>query len=147
MMQRSITPSNPSPGYGSPVTAQATAYRSGSPFMSGLMGGFLGAGLAGLLFGHGFWAAAWAASVLGSFPDLLARYGWWRFLLRLFRGQSPAFAGGPNIFARGATPGPGMMPAGGGAGRGAQPIQITPPTTKNSSNCCKLTRRPGRRTT
>jgi len=121
-MQRSLTPNNPSPGYsGMP----GYGYRSGSPFMSGLMGGLIGVGIGGLLFGHGFWHGG--LGFFGFFGFLLQIFllVWLvRFLIRLFRGQSPAFAGGPNIFARGAPPGPDAMPLGGG--RGTQPIAIGP---------------------
>ena len=48
-----------------------------------------------------------------------------RFVIRLLRGQSPAFAGGPSMFARnGGPPGFGAVPTGGGGG--AQPIAIGP---------------------
>jgi predicted lipid-binding transport protein (Tim44 family) len=122
-MQRSLTPNTPSPGYSSP----GYGYRSGSPFMSGLMGGLLGAGLAGLLFGHGFWGGGMGGfGFIGFLLQIFLLVWLVRFLLRLFRGQSPAFAGGPSVFARGPMPGPGMMPAGGGGGPRAQPIQIAP---------------------
>ena len=126
-MQRSMTPNTPSPGYSTPGYGSGYGYRSGSPFMSGLMGGLLGAGLAGLLFGHGFWGGGMGGfGFIGFLLQIFLLVWLVRFLLRLFRGQSPAFAGGPNIFARGAMPGPGTMPAGGGAGPRAQPIQISP---------------------
>jgi predicted lipid-binding transport protein (Tim44 family) len=125
-MQRSLTQSNPSPSYGSP--GYGYGYQQRSPFMSGLMGGLIGAGIGGLLFGHGFWHGG--LGFFGFFGFLLQIFlvVWLvRFLLRLFRGQSPALAGGPNIFARGAPPGPGVMPAGAGGGGGAgQPIAIGP---------------------
>jgi predicted lipid-binding transport protein (Tim44 family) len=123
-MQRSLTPNNPAPGYsGMP----GYGYRSGSPFMSGLMGGLLGAGLAGLLFGHGFWGGGMGGfGFLGFLLQIFLLVWLVRFLIRLFRGPSPAFAGGPNMFARTGAPGPGVMPVGGGLGRGAQPIQISP---------------------
>ena len=48
-----------------------------------------------------------------------------RFLIRRFRGPSPAFAGGPGIFSRGGAPGP--APIGGAGGpAGPPPIQIGP---------------------
>ena len=123
-MQRSLTPSNPSPGYsGMP----GYGYGRRSPFMSGLMGGLLGAGIAGLLFGHGFWGGGLGPfGFLGFLLQIFLLVWLVRFLIRLFRGQSPAFAGGPNIFARSGPPGFGAMPVGGG-GRGAQPIAIGPP--------------------
>jgi len=93
--------------------------------MSGLMGGLIGAGIGGLLFGHGFFGGMMG---FGGFLGFLLQIGlivlaasW---LVRWFRRrQSPAFAGGPNIFARGGTPEPGPM--GGFAGpAGPPPIQI-----------------------
>lgn len=126
-MQRSLTPNNPSPGYsGMP----GYGYRSHSPFMSGLLGGLIGAGIGGLLFGHGFWHGG--LGFFGFFGFLLQIFllVWLvRFLIRLFVGQSPVFANGPNVFARGgppgAGPGAGAMPLGGGPA--AQPITIGPP--------------------
>ncbi len=123
--QRSMTPNYPSPGYS---TGPGYGYRSGSPFMSGLMGGLIGAGIGGLLFGHGFWHGG--LGFFGFFGFLLQIFlvVWLvRFLLRLFRGQSPAFAGGPSMFARnGGPPGVGAMPMSSGGGRGAQPLAIGP---------------------
>ena len=119
-----------------------------SPFMSGLLGGLLGAGLGGLLFGHGFWGGG--MGVFGFFGFLLQIFllVWLvRFLIRLFRGPSPVFAGGPDMFAR-------RRPAGSRrdagrrwrrAGRSRSPSG--PATTRRSSNCCRPTRRPGPRTT
>jgi predicted lipid-binding transport protein (Tim44 family) len=121
-MQRSMTPSSPSPGYANP----GYGYRSRSPFMSGLLGGLIGAGIGGLLFGHGFWGGGLGFfGFIGFLLQIFLIVWLVRFVLRLFRGQSPAFAGGPNIFARGVSPGPGPMPPGGG-GRGVVAIQITP---------------------
>jgi predicted lipid-binding transport protein (Tim44 family) len=123
-MQRSLTPSNPSPGYGG---TPGYGFRQRSPFMSGLLGGLIGAGIGGLLFGHGFWGGGMGFfGFIGFLLQIFLIVTLVRFLIRLFRGQSPAFAGGPNIFARGGPSGPGAMPVGGGGGRGAQPIAIAP---------------------
>ena len=120
-MQRSLTPSNPSPGYG----MNNYGYRSGSPFMSGLLGGLIGVGLGGLLFGHGFWHGGMGVFGLFGFLLQILLIVWLvRFVLRLFRGGDPAYAGGPNVFARG--PVPGAMPMGGGGGT-AQAIPIAAP--------------------
>ena len=92
-MQRSFTPNNPSPGYGMP--GYGYGYRSHSPFMSGLLGGLIGAGIGGLLFGHGFWHGG--LGFFGFFGFLLQIFllVWLvRFVLRLFRGNGPVFAGG-----------------------------------------------------
>jgi predicted lipid-binding transport protein (Tim44 family) len=123
-MQRSMTPSSPSPGFGSASPGFASGPRS--PFMSGLMGGLIGAGIGGLLFGHGFWGGGMMGfgGFFGFLLQIFLLVLLVRFLIRLFRGSSPALAGGPNIFARGGPPSPGMM--GGGGSGGAQPIQIGP---------------------
>jgi predicted lipid-binding transport protein (Tim44 family) len=126
-MQRSLTPNAPSPSYGGYNNYGGYGYRQHSPFMSGLMGGLIGAGIAGLLFGHGFWGGGLGfGGFLGFLLQIFLIVMLVRFLLRLFRGQTPAFAGGPNIFARSGPPGPGPMPVGGGGPR-AQPIAIAPP--------------------
>ena len=123
-MQRSMTPNTPSPAFGG-ATAPGSGFGARSGFMSGLMGGLIGAGIGGLLFGHGFFGGMMG---FGGFLGFLLQIGlivlaasW---LVRWFRRrQSPAFAGGPNIFARGGTPEPGPM--GGFAGpAGPPPIQI-----------------------
>jgi predicted lipid-binding transport protein (Tim44 family) len=118
-MQRSMTPYSSSTGYG-------YGYRSGSPFMSGLMGGLIGAGIAGLLFGHGFWGGGLGFfGFLGFLLQIFLLVTLVRFVVRLLRGQVPAFAGGPGFFARGGSSGFGSAPIGGG-GRGTQPIPIAP---------------------
>ena len=118
-MQRSVTPGYSSPGYGYGMGGYQR-----SPFMSGLLGGLIGAGLGGLLLGHGFFGHG--LGLFGFFGFLLQIFllvmlG--RFLIRLFRGQSPALAGGPGLFARGGIPGPSVIPMGGRA-PGRQPIEI-----------------------
>ena len=121
-MQRSLTPNNPSYGYNN--HGYGYGYRSGSPFMSGLLGGLLGVGLGGLLFGHGFWHGGLGFFGLFGFLLQILLLVWIvRFVLRLFRGGYPAYAGGPSVYARG--PAPGAMPMGGGGG--AQTIPIAPP--------------------
>jgi predicted lipid-binding transport protein (Tim44 family) len=124
-MQRSMTPNNPSPGYGG-YGAPGYGYGPRSGFMSGLMGGLIGAGIGGLLLGHGFFGGMLGfGGFLGFLLQIFLIVLLVRFLIRLFRGQSPAFAGGPGMFARGGPPGPGPM---GGFGRpaGPPPIQIGP---------------------
>lgn len=128
-MQRSMTPNSPSPGYGSPgYGSPGYGYQRHSPFMSGLMGGLIGAGIGGLLFGHGFWGGGLGFfGFLGFLLQIFLVVWLVRFVIRLFRGQSPAFAGGPGMFARNGGPaGPGMMPPGGGGAPGAPPIAIGP---------------------
>ncbi len=142
-MQRSLTPGSPSYGssYGS---GYGGGYRGFGGFGSGLMGGLLGFGLAGLLLGHGFGGFG----LFGLF-GLLIRIAIIvfvvRWVMRLFRGPSPQYAGGgPTMFAPGGMPRgmPGGMPGGmmggpvgGGIGapgpaagprRGLVPIAITP---------------------
>jgi predicted lipid-binding transport protein (Tim44 family) len=94
------------------------------------MGGLIGAGIGGLLFGHGFFGGG-GLGFGGFFGFLLQMFlvvMAIRFLMRWFANRRPAMAGGaPNIFARGAAPGP--MPGGGGFGGGGgtggpAPIQI-----------------------
>jgi predicted lipid-binding transport protein (Tim44 family) len=118
-----MTPNNPSPGYGG---FGAPGYGPRSGFMSGLMGGLIGAGIGGLLLGHGFFGGMLGfGGFLGFLLQIFLIVLLARFLIRRFRGQSPAFAGGPGMFARGGPPGP--VPTGGfGRSAGPPPIQIGP---------------------
>jgi predicted lipid-binding transport protein (Tim44 family) len=125
-MQRSMTPNNPSPGFASPAPGYGGGFGARSGFMSGLMGGLIGAGIGGLLLGHGFFGGGLGfGGLLGFLLQIFLIVLLVRFLIRLFRGQSPAFAGGPNIFARGGPPGRGPM-GGMGSPGGPPPIQIGP---------------------
>jgi predicted lipid-binding transport protein (Tim44 family) len=125
-MQRSMTPNSPSPGFASPSPGFGSGFGRSSGFMSGLMGGLIGAGIGGLLFGHGFFGGGLGfGGFLGFLLQIFLLVLLVRFLIRRFRGPSPAFAGGPGIFARGAAPGPGPM-GGAGGPAGPPPIQIGP---------------------
>jgi predicted lipid-binding transport protein (Tim44 family) len=126
-MQRSMTPNNPSPGFGGGFAAPGSGFGARSGFMSGLMGGLIGAGIGGLLLGHGFFGGMLGfGGFLGFLLQIFLLVVLVRFVIRRFRGPSPAFAGGPNIFARGNPPGP--RPTGGlGGSAGPPPIQISPP--------------------
>ncbi len=122
-MQRSFTPNPSSPGYG--YRSPAYGYGTGSRFASGLMGGLVGAGLLGLLLGHGFWGGMMGfGGFLGFLLQILLLVFLARFLIRLFRGPSPIFAGaGPGMFARAGPTG-----FAGADGQAAQaPIAIGPP--------------------
>ncbi len=102
--------SGPSYGYNS----RGMGYGRHSPFMSGLLGGLLGAGIGGLLFGHGFWGAGMGfGGFFGLLLQILLLVWVVRFLLRMFRGGRPVFAGGPPMFSRGAGAGPIPMSAAG----------------------------------
>ena len=86
-MQRSMTPNNPSPGYGG---FGAPGYGRRSGFMSGLMGGLIGAGIGGLLLGHGFFGGMLGfGGFLGFLLQIFLIVLLVRFLIRRFRGQSP----------------------------------------------------------
>ena len=119
-MQRSLTPGSSSYGSG------YNGYYGGG-FGSGLLGGLLGLGLAGLLLGHGFMGFG----MFGLF-GLLIRIAIIvfivRWLLRMFRGPSPLYAGGPAMFAPNGRIGGGMGggPMMGGGRRGVVPIAIAP---------------------
>jgi predicted lipid-binding transport protein (Tim44 family) len=123
--QRSMTPqSQPSPGYSSQGFQGAP--RSG--FMSGLMGGLIGAGIGGMLFGHGFMGGGMGGfGFIGLLLQIFLVVIAVRFIYRLIMGgRRPAFAGGPNVFARNAMQGsgPGPMPVGGGGAGGPPPVAI-----------------------
>jgi len=125
-MQRSMTPNSPSPGFASPSPGFGSGFGRSSGFMSGLMGGLIGAGIGGLLFGHGFFGGGLGfGGFLGFLLQIFLLVLLVRFLIRRFRGPSPAFAGAPGIFARGGAPGPGPM-GGAGGPAGPPPIQIGP---------------------
>jgi predicted lipid-binding transport protein (Tim44 family) len=113
-MERTLTPNTPAPG--SPMPGQMAPARSG--LMSGLMGGLIGAGIGGMLFGGGFFGHGMGfGGFLGFLLQVFLVVMIGRFLWRMFmRNRSPALAGGPGMFARGA---PGMM--GGMMGGGASP--------------------------
>ncbi|HZZ63318.1 MAG TPA: TIM44-like domain-containing protein [Roseiarcus sp.] len=117
-MQRSFTPSAPSTGYG--YGSPAYGYGTGSRFASGLVGGLVGGGLLGLLLGHGFWGGMMGfGGFVGFLLQILLLVFLARFLIRLFRGPSPVFAGaGPGTLARAGPAGLGLTGAGGQA---AQP--------------------------
>jgi len=120
-MQRSITPNNPSSGYGS----GGYGYGPRSGFMSGLLGGLIGAGIGGLLLGHGFFGGMLGfGGFLGFLLQIFLIVFVVRWLIRMFSGRSsPVFAGGPNMFARGGAPA-GMGGLGGSSA--PPPIQIAP---------------------
>jgi predicted lipid-binding transport protein (Tim44 family) len=136
-MQRSLTPSTPQ--YGSAAGAAMPARPGGlfgGGFMSGLMGGLIGAGIGGLLFGHGFFGGMGSfGGFLGFLLQIFLLVIVVRFLIGLFRRNSPLMASGPGmgagLFARraegqgGAMAGGGSGMAGGGMAAGA-PIAITP---------------------
>lgn len=121
-IQRSFTPErSPSQGYG--YGYNRPGYGSG--FGSGLLGGLIGVGLGSMLFGHGF-----GFGFFGLF-GLLIRIAIIvfvvRWLIRLFRRSTPAFAGGPSFFGRSPQPGPGPLPMGSGApSAGSSGLEITP---------------------
>jgi predicted lipid-binding transport protein (Tim44 family) len=99
--------------------------------MSGLMGGLIGAGIAGMLFGHGFMGGGLGfGGFLGFLLQIFLLVLVVRFVIRWFaRRSSPAFAGGPGLFARnGAPPSGGGGGFGGGVpgGGGPPPIQVSP---------------------
>jgi predicted lipid-binding transport protein (Tim44 family) len=125
-MQRSMTPNSPSAGFASPTPGFGSGFGRSSGFMSGLMGGLIGAGIGGLLFGHGFFGGGLGfGGFLGFLVQIFLLVLLVRFLIRRFRGPSPAFAGGPGILSRGGAPGP--APIGGAGGpAGPPPIQIGP---------------------
>jgi predicted lipid-binding transport protein (Tim44 family) len=92
------------------------------------MGGLIGAGLAGLLFGHGFWGGMMGfGGFLGFLLQILLLVLLARWLIRLFRGPSPIFAGagaGPGMFAHAGSASLGPTGASGRAAR--PPIALGP---------------------
>ncbi len=116
-MQRSVTPSAPSRDYGS-----GYGYRPGfgSGFGSGLLGGLIGIGLGSMLFGHGGFGLFGLFGLLIRIAIIVLIVRW---VVRWFRGSSPVFAGGPNVFARSPQPGSRPMPMGGASG--PPPVTIT----------------------
>jgi predicted lipid-binding transport protein (Tim44 family) len=123
-MQRSMTPGSSSYGYNG---GYGGGYRGG--FGSGLLGGLLGFGLAGLLLGHGFGGFG-MFGLLGMLFRIAIIVFIVRWLMRMFRGPSPLYAGGPAMFAPGGgSTGGGMAPPGpvmGGGRPGVVPISIAP---------------------
>lgn len=119
-MQRSLTPGSSSYGSGA-----YGGYRGG--FGSGLLGGLLGFGLAGLLLGHGFMGFG-MFGLFGLLIRIVIIVALVRWLLRMFRGPSPLYAGGPASFAPGGRMGGAMGggPLMGGGRRGVVPIAIAP---------------------
>ena len=118
-IQRSMTPGQ-SQGYGSGYGYNRGYYRSG--FGSGLLGGLIGVGLGSMLFGHG--GGFGFFGLFGLLIRIVIIVFIVRWLIRLFRGSSPAFASGPSMFGRSPQqPGPQPMPAGGGTG--APALEIT----------------------
>ena len=124
-MQRSMTPGSSSYGSGS--------YGGhGGGFGSGLLGGLLGFGLAGLLLGHGFMGFG-MFGLFGLLIRIVIIVALVRWLLRMFRGPSPLYAGGgPAMFAPNGAMGGGIGgamgsgPMMGGGRRGVVPIAIAP---------------------
>ncbi len=124
-MQRSMTPGSSSYGSG-------TYGGYGGGFGSGLLGGLLGFGLAGLLLGHGFMGFG-MFGLFGLLIRIVIIVALARWLLRMFRGPSPLYAGGgPAMFAPNGAMGGGMGgamgsgPMMGGGRRGVVPIAIAP---------------------
>jgi predicted lipid-binding transport protein (Tim44 family) len=132
-MQRSLTPGSSSYGYNG---GYGGGFRGG--FGSGLLGGLLGFGLAGLLLGHGFGGFG-MFGLFGLLIRIAIIVTLVRWLMRMFRGPSPFYAGGPAMFAPGGGSMGGPMgggPMGGGMGGpgpmmgggrpGVVPISIAP---------------------
>jgi predicted lipid-binding transport protein (Tim44 family) len=117
-IERSMTPRQAVPAAGTP------GYRApgfGSMFGSGLLGGLIGVGLGSMLFGHGFgggFGLLWLL-IRVALLVLLVRWVW-----RLLRRNTPAYAGAASMFSRG--PAPGVAPMGGGGSAAAAPIAVGP---------------------
>ena len=126
-MQRSMTPGSQSYGYNG-----GYGRGFGGGFGSGMLGGLLGFGLAGLLLGHGFGGFG-MFGLFGLLIRIAIIVALVRWLMRMFRGPSPLYAGGPTMFAPGGGP---TGPMGGNMGRpgpilggrrpGGLPIAIAP---------------------
>jgi predicted lipid-binding transport protein (Tim44 family) len=125
-MQQSLTPR--SPAYG-PGLGGGLGGGFGGGLGSGLMGGLLGFGLAGLLMGHGLGGFG-MFGLFGLLIRIVIIVFIVRWVMRLFRGPSAAFAGGPSMFAPGGGGLGGMMggagPMAGGGRAGVVPIAIAP---------------------
>ncbi len=125
-MERSLTPRQapaaPYAPYGAPAQQP---YRSGfgSGLMGGLAGGLLGVGLGSLLMGHGFGGGGFG--FIGLLLQLALLFFVGRWLLRLFIGRQPAFAGMPRMNRMGQPAAAGPVPAG-AMGGGSAPVNVGP---------------------
>jgi predicted lipid-binding transport protein (Tim44 family) len=120
-MQRSMTPGGSYYGSGT-----YGGYRGG--LGSGLLGGLFGFGLAGLLLGHGLMGFG-MFGLFGLLIRIAIVVALVRWVMRMFRGPSPLYAGGgPTMFAPGGGIGGAMGggPMMGGGRRGVVPIAISP---------------------
>ena len=130
-MQRSFTPSTPSPSYGSSAPAVGGGFGGGigrGSFSSGLLGGLVGAGIGGMLFGHGmFGGIDGGGSIFGLLIQFALLFFIGRWVLRLVMGRQPRFAG---MMGGGGTAGAGMargpVAANAGGRAGPPPINVTP---------------------
>jgi predicted lipid-binding transport protein (Tim44 family) len=124
-IERSMTPSSPSPGYRYGAQGYQGGYGFGG-FGSGFLGGLLGVGLGSMLFGHGFGFGGFFG-LFGLLFRVLLIVLIVRWVIRLFRGSSPAFAGGGGGFNRsqfGFSPG-GSFPGSAGPAAPAQNVAIS----------------------
>ncbi|MDE2362704.1 MAG: TIM44-like domain-containing protein [Hyphomicrobiales bacterium] len=120
---RSMTPQSGTPGLGAGMGARPGWFSSGG-FGRGLLGGLLGAGLMGMLLGHGFFGGIGGLfSLFGLLIQIALVVLVVRWLMGLFRGGRPAYAGapgGPMGGASSARTAPGPIPG----GAPPQPVQI-----------------------